>query len=155
MLSWPDRRKITWNVRCEGVLTCHLSHSGGETACGRMRRPHRLSLLFVGQRPLLRLVCAGGTVSHSGQMPFRIKKLRLPTFCLHSRTICNLSVTFQVWPALGMPTRICAGSLAVEFQPDAAVPQYSAAQPLQHQPRRENRRKNGNRLEKQRSQNST
>lgn len=52
--------------------------------------------------------------------------------------LSHFSAVLQVWPALGVSAGVCAGPVAVEFQPDSAVPQYSASQPLQHQPRGEN-----------------
>lgn len=45
------------------LIVSSLSFSGREASSGRMWRPPGLSVLFVCQRPLLWLVCPGGTVS--------------------------------------------------------------------------------------------
>lgn len=45
----------------------------------------------------------------------------------------------QLWPALGVSAALHAGPVAVELQPDAAVPWNKPPEPVQHQPWREDR----------------
>lgn len=63
--------------------------------------------------------------------------------CLALASLTCPASLLQVRPAPGVPARVGARPVAVELQPDAAVPRRPAARPLQRQPRAERRREAG------------
>lgn len=95
---------------------------GRKTSRRRMWSSPGLSVLSVCSRPLLWMVCPAGTVSKENQT----KSVTILSLCPHS--LC--SVLPQMWTALGVPAGICAGSVALELQPNTTVSSYPPSQSL-------------------------
>lgn len=100
-----------------------------------MRRAPGLPVLPGSQRPLLRVVRPGGTVSCIQFARRQLLRQALPRTTL-TPFIRRMR---QLWPTLGVPAALHAGPVAVELQPDAAVPGNPPPQSVQQQPRREDR----------------